>query len=109
MRVVVDVDVDIGAAIKSFISVHCKNQGIRSSRSVIVVGGGGGGAFVVGGGGGGGLFVVGGGGGGLIVVGDGGGGGGLLIVVGGPTGPEQSSPLGQHPMTPLVPTTQYVL
>jgi hypothetical protein len=46
----------------------------------------------------------GGGGGGLFV--GGGGGGGFLIVVGSPIGPEQIFPLGQHPMTPLLPITQ---
>ena len=54
------------------------------------------------------------GGGSEFKVGDGGGsvgvgGGGPLIVVGPPTGPEQTSPLGQQPMFPLLATAQYVL
>ena len=122
-----DVEVDIETAERPYISVHCKNQWTTSSPCVVVVGGGGGGLFVVGGGGGGGRLIVvvdvggGGGGGGLFVVVGGGGGGGRLIVVvdvigggggllpGLGAGPEQISPLGQHPMTPLLPKTQYVL
>ena len=79
VEVVVDVDVNIGA-IESYISVHCKNQWITSSRSAVVVGGGGGG-------GGGGLFV---------------GGGGLLFA-----DPKQTSPSGQHPArSPLLAIAQ---
>lgn len=58
------------------------------------VGVGGGGVFIVG--------VGGGGGGGTGTVG----GGGPLIVVGPPTGPEQTFPLGQHPMIPLLARAQ---
>jgi len=53
----------------------------------------------------GGLLTVGvvgttGGGGGTVV------GGGALIVVGPPTGPEQTSPMSQHPMMPLLARAQ---
>jgi len=44
---------------------------------------------------------VGGGGAGSVFVG-----GGTLIVVGPPTGPVQTSPLGQHPMIPLLARAQ---
>ena len=44
-----------------------------------------------------------GGGGGSVGVG---GGGGPLIVVGPPTGPEQISPLSQHPIIPLLARAQ---
>ena len=96
------------------------NDWVGPPKSVVtvVVGGGGNELIVICGigGGGGGVVVVGGGGGGLIVVGDGGGlfvvgggGDGLLIGVGGPAGPEQTSPSGQHPSIPLLPRTQYIL
>ena len=48
--------------------------------------------------------VVGGGSAGVV-----GGGGGSLIVVGLPAGPEQTSPMGQHPMTLLLPSVHTVL
>lgn len=44
-------------------------------------------------------------GGGSVFVGDG---GGALIVVGPPTGPVQTSPSGQHPMIPLLASSQTV-
>jgi hypothetical protein len=42
----------------------------------------------------------------FVVVVFGGGDGGLSIVVCDPTGPEQTFPFGQHPMTPLLPVSQ---
>ena len=50
------------------------------------------------------LIVVGGGSTGVV-----GGGGGSLIVVGLPAGPEQTSPMGQHPMTLLLASVHTVL
>jgi len=49
--------------------------------------------------------TVGVGGGSVFVTG---GGGGALIVVGPPTGPVQTSPSGQHPMIPLLASSQTV-
>ena len=77
-------------------SAHCETQAIYTSSRFTVV------CFT-----GGTELKVGVDGGSEFKVGDAG--GGPLIVVGPPTGPEQTLPLGQHPMFPLLATAQYVL